>query len=314
LRNIFAEEIKNKTISQSLINQLTKDINRVGERFSNRTDQDIILKDKSLGEIIVDQLEYEAETERQYYRTIVAKKTGKTDLQQITDPEYASLFRTNTLNRISKDLGSEFVMRFLAPGTSAPSKTGKGEFIFTGLNTYERNPNYDPTSTNRKGVTEGAADTAMVFEGQDVDVAPQPSIATKGNLTFDDINSKVKPNLERVVKFQQENNQAFRDVVDWLKTNYENVEVCYDDQKYVKLNMKSSIGVSPGFITLIVKKANEYVMQVVKLEDEVELCNETANYLYFLINDSLLFEEHKKLKLHIKNGTPTQDELERVII
>jgi hypothetical protein len=119
LQNIFAEEIKNKTISQSLINQLTKDINRVGERFSNRTDQDIILKDKSLGEIIVDQLEYEAETERQYYRTIVAKKTGKTDLQQITDPEYASLFRTNTLNRISKDLGAEFVMRFLAPGTSA---------------------------------------------------------------------------------------------------------------------------------------------------------------------------------------------------
>ena len=113
-------------------------------------------------------------------------------------------------------------MRYLAPGTSAPSKTGKGEFIFTGLNTYERNPNYDPTSANRKGVTEGAADTAMVFEGQDVDVAPQPSIATKGNLTFDDINSKVKPNLERVVKFQQENNQAFRDVVDWLKTNYEN--------------------------------------------------------------------------------------------
>ena len=42
----------------------------------------------------------------------------------------------------------------------------------------------------------------------------------------------------------------------YVKTNYENVEVCYDDQKYVKLNMKSSIGVSPGFITLIVKKAN----------------------------------------------------------
>lgn len=100
----------------------------------------------------------------------------------------------------------------------------------------------------------------------------------------------------------------------YVKTNYKNVEVCYDDQKYVRLNMKSSIGISPGFITLIVKKANEYVMQVVKLEDEVELCNETANYLYFLINDSLLFEEHKKLKLHIKNGTPTQDELERVII
>ncbi len=62
----------------------------------------------------------------------------------------------------------------------------------------------------------------MVLEGQNVDVAPQPSIATKGNLTFDDINSKVKPNLERVVKFQQENNQTFRDVVGWLKTNYEN--------------------------------------------------------------------------------------------
>ena len=229
LENIFAEELANKTIPKSLITGLTKDVDRIAERFSNIPTKDIVFKGRPIGDVIVDQLEFETENARQYYKTIVANKIGQTELQSTTDPEYVGLFRTNVLGRISDDLGADFAMRYLFQGIAAPSKTGKGEYQFTSINEYELNPNYDPASADRKGVTEGAVDTKMVLKGEGVEVETAPSIATKGNLTSEDIDKKVKPNLERVVKFQQENNQAFRKVIDWLKAEYSAGRVSADE-------------------------------------------------------------------------------------
>ena len=220
LENIFAEELANKTIPKSLITGLTSDINRIGKRFANIPSKDIVFKGKPVGEIIVDQLQYETENARQYYKTIVEANTGETDLQSTTDPEYVSLFRTNVLNRMSKQFGPEWMKKYIYPGAAAPAKIGKGQYVFTGINEYELSSSYDSKSTDRKGVTGSAADTNLVLGTEGIKVKGMPSIATKGQLTSEDIDKSVRPNVDAIVKSQQENNQAFRDVINWLKGEF----------------------------------------------------------------------------------------------
>lgn len=86
------------------------------------------------------------------------------------------------------------------------------------------------------------------------------------------------------------------------KTNYDNIEAYYDRQKYIKMKPKSFIGLTPGFLHIIIKHPREWVQQNLKLEDEVTLYNETGKTIYYTIIDSLFFNEERDLKLHIKNG------------
>ena len=94
----------------------------------------------------------------------------------------------------------------------------------------------------------------------------------------------------------------------YKKTNYENIHVFYDDQKYIRMKPKSNISLSPGFLHLILKHPKEWVRQNFKLESDTTLCNETNKVLYYTIKDCLFFDEIKDFKLHIKNGVPNDDE------
>ena len=92
------------------------------------------------------------------------------------------------------------------------------------------------------------------------------------------------------------------------KTNYENIHVFYGDQKYIRMKPKTQISLTPGFLHLIVKHPTEWVQQNFKLDDEVTLKNETPNILYYTLIDSLLCNDEKEYKLHVKNGIPKEEE------
>jgi hypothetical protein len=88
----------------------------------------------------------------------------------------------------------------------------------------------------------------------------------------------------------------------YKKTNYENIKAFYDDHKYIKMKPNSQISLTEGFFHVILKHPKEWVQQNFKLEREVTLCNETNSFLYFTVIQSLIFDEEKEYKLHVKNG------------
>jgi|SRR6056300_711047 len=107
--------------------------------------------------------------------------------------------------------------------------------------------------------------------------------------------------------------KPFEILQDWKskpyqKTNYENIHAFYGDQKYIRMKPKSHITLTPGLLHLIIKHPKEWVRQNLKLEEEVTLHNETYNILYYTVIDSLISDEEKQLKLHVKNGVPKEDE------
>tara|TARA_R100000231_G_scaffold21377_1_gene20672 strand:- start:214 stop:552 length:339 start_codon:yes stop_codon:yes gene_type:complete len=94
----------------------------------------------------------------------------------------------------------------------------------------------------------------------------------------------------------------------YVKTNYENIHAHYADHKYIRMKPKSQITLTEGHIFLIIKHPKEWVQQNFKLENDVTLHNETHNILYFILKDSLLSNEEKNQKLHVKNGVPKDDD------
>jgi|TARA_B100001939_G_C16689884_1_gene508128 hypothetical protein len=94
----------------------------------------------------------------------------------------------------------------------------------------------------------------------------------------------------------------------YQKTNYENIHVCFDDQKYFRIKPKSHITLTPGFLHIILKQPTEWVKQNFKLEEEVTLHNETHNVLYCSVVDSLFSDDEKELKLHVKSGVVSNEE------
>jgi len=105
----------------------------------------------------------------------------------------------------------------------------------------------------------------------------------------------------------------FQILQDWKskpyqRTNYENIHVFYGDQKYIRMKPKSQISLTSGFLHLILKHPKEYIRQNIKLEDEVTLRNDTINVLYYTLIESLLSNDEKECKLHVKNGILKENE------
>jgi|TARA_R100000426_G_scaffold23391_2_gene20189 hypothetical protein len=94
----------------------------------------------------------------------------------------------------------------------------------------------------------------------------------------------------------------------YMKTNYDNIHAHYADHKYIRMKPKSQITLTPGLIFMIIKHPKQWVQQNFKLENEVTLHNDTVNILYFILKDSLLSNEDKNEKLHVKNGVPKDDD------
>ena len=51
----------------------------------------------------------------------------------------------------------------------------------------------------------------------------------------------------------------------YMKSNYDNIHIFYDDQKYVRMKPKTQISLSPGFLHLILKKPGHWAKENIKL-------------------------------------------------
>lgn len=91
------------------------------------------------------------------------------------------------------------------------------------------------------------------------------------------------------------------------KTNYENIHAYYADQKYIRMKPKSQIGLSPGFLKIVLKHPMEYVLEGYHFNEDITLFNETHTIVYFTLKNCLLSHEENQLKLHIKNGVDTKE-------
>jgi len=239
--NIFAGEIERGYLDRKVIEGIAKDWQVIHDRYSRKPEKDVILKDFSVEEIVTEQLVYDALNPRQYYKTIVEGRTGQKELKSITDPEFASIVRTNVLRPLAEHFGPEFSEAFLYPGVNAPAKIGKGEVFFTDINTFEKTPGWKPTKLNkkgkkvtqdnRKGVTTGEVDSRMVLKTKKGEIGSHtklPAIATKGKLSSEQMKT-VKKHKDQTIKSQQEHNQAFRKVVGKLKDMYDSKDVSVDE-------------------------------------------------------------------------------------
>ena len=92
----------------------------------------------------------------------------------------------------------------------------------------------------------------------------------------------------------------------YIKSNYENIHIFYDDQKYVRMKPKTQISLSPGFLHLILKKPRHWVKENIKIESDVTLCNETHDVIYYTLIESLISDEDNEFKLYVKNGIQKQ--------
>ena len=88
----------------------------------------------------------------------------------------------------------------------------------------------------------------------------------------------------------------------YMKSNYDNIHIFYDDQKYVRMKPKTQISLSPGFLHLILKKPGHWAKENIKIECDVTLCNETHDVIYYTLIESLISDEDNEFKLYVKNG------------
>ena len=80
----------------------------------------------------------------------------------------------------------------------------------------------------------------------------------------------------------------------YIKSNYDNIHIFYDDQKYIRMKPKTQIGLSPGFLHIILKKPGHWKKENIKIEGDVTLCNETHNVIYYTLIESLISDEENK--------------------
>jgi hypothetical protein len=88
----------------------------------------------------------------------------------------------------------------------------------------------------------------------------------------------------------------------YKKTNLEGVDIYYEDKKYLRIHPKSLVNLTPGNILIILKKTKKWVAQIIETLKDTTLINETNQFMYVTLDQSLLDKEEKQLKFTIKQG------------
>jgi len=94
----------------------------------------------------------------------------------------------------------------------------------------------------------------------------------------------------------------------YQKSNYENIHIHYGDQKYIRMKPKTQITLSDGLMQIILKQPKDWKKQNIEIQGEVTLCNDTHNVIYYTLKGSLISNDDRECKLHVKNGIPQDNE------
>ena len=175
------------------LNKIGTEIQALHDQYSKYLDiqdqTDFVMIDTPIEEVILGHVINDSTEHRQYYKTII----GAENELDMRNPEHRDLAR-NATGKLAAKFNPEFNERFLVPGLSAATNPKRGYFV------------------------DGVDDTRLLVgskKGETGKYSKPPSDYMKGKLDTDGV-SKIKNN-KAVVKAQQENNQAFRQVVEELR-------------------------------------------------------------------------------------------------
>ena len=93
----------------------------------------------------------------------------------------------------------------------------------------------------------------------------------------------------------------------YKKSNLEGVDISYEDKKYLRIHPKSLVNLTPGNILIILKKTKEWTAQILEILKDATLVNETNQFMYLAIDESLIDKEEKQLKFTIKTGVSNNE-------
>ena len=183
------------------LNKIGTEIQALHDQYSKYLDiqdqTDFVMIDTPIEEVILGHVINDSTEHRQYYKTII----GAENELDMRNPEHRDLAR-NATGKLAAKFSPEFNERFLVPGLSAATNPKRGYFV------------------------DGVDDTRLLVgskKGETGKYSKPPSGYMKGKLDNDGVN-KIKNN-KAVVKAQQENNQAFRQVVEELRNMVANGEI-----------------------------------------------------------------------------------------
>ena len=196
--------------TRAKIKKIKGDVSKLYDRYAPAIDMDkrMGIIGKPIEDIITGHIVDESTTHRQYYKTIVGETLGLDEplLSVANDADYRGTMRERTkdlASRLTSKFGDGFVERFLIPGLTASYSAKRGYFYTDkGFSTIE---------AVRKDLG--------TVKGETGKYSKPPSDYMKGALNSDGIN-KVRKNQDATVKAQQENNVAFRQIVEEMKSMY----------------------------------------------------------------------------------------------
>ena len=228
IENRLSEQIERGDIKKGDVNAIVKDIEDVANLLGNIPEGDVIEGGKPVFESIIDRVQYDVDNPRPFYKTVAKNRTGEDIVPiDLDNAEHISLMETQVLKPLADFLGLERAKKLLFPSISAATKIGKG--VNTVVNgEIVPNPNYDASkkNTDRKGLAANAAHANKILGTENVEINKEdktPSIAYsagKGGWTSSRVNDAVAQR-DKINKAQREANQGFRDIVEWIKTQYE---------------------------------------------------------------------------------------------
>ena len=175
-----------------------------------------ILK-QPLSQIIQGHIVNEITTHRQYYTTVVGEN-NVLDLSNPLDVEKARAGASKLGQRLAEKYGAEFNERFLVPGLAAASSRKRGFF------------------------TDGREDTRKLLgavKGEIGNYSRPPSNYMDGNFSYDQVKKHVN-NKDAIVKAQQENNNALRQIVEELRSMVEGKEISLAQATQILETLNSS--------------------------------------------------------------------------
>ena len=229
IENRLSEQIERGDIKKGDVKAIVKDIEDVANLLGNMPEGDVIEGGKPVFESIIDRVQYNVDNPRPFYKTVAKNRTGEDIVPiDLDNAEHISLMETQVLKPLADFLGLERAKKLLFPSISAAAKLG------TGVNTevdgeIVPNPNYDASkkNTDRKGLAANASHANKILGTENVEINKEdktPSIAysagKEGGWTSSRVNDAVAQR-DKINKAQREANQGFRDIVEWIKTEYE---------------------------------------------------------------------------------------------
>jgi len=226
--------------TENLVEKVGAQIQKIYDRMTqNRvTPKTQEFNGQLISDIVVKQFLSDELNDTKSYKTIAGK-----DIQSITDPEVGKSARA-AIQKLSQKFSPEFIEKHLVPSIAHASKYADGKHKFKpGTLEYEVVKAEKTKPTNRFGLANNVGDARALLGTQNVKVSKSKTYGEKVQPHKPPAKGNGIPsetNMKKIIQVQQEANQAFRDVVNELRTLYNNKDISKNDVVAILQSMNAN--------------------------------------------------------------------------